>query len=165
MGIEYTSEQKLDAKDKKIISALMENARYSIAEIAKKTGLRRDSVIYRIKKLSENKVIKGYQPIINPPALGYPNLAIILLKTKTINQKAKQDFINKIKSLPNVIHIFTLLGRFEYYLAVLYKTHEQLHLLLEEIRQIIPDYVQDYDILQVVDEPKFENMIGIVMEK
>ena len=55
MGIEYTSEQKLDAKDKKIISALMENARYSIAEIAKKTGLRRDSVIYRIKKLAKIK--------------------------------------------------------------------------------------------------------------
>ena len=42
---------KLDKKDKAIIKALEEDGRALIRDIAKKTGIPRDSVNYRIKKL------------------------------------------------------------------------------------------------------------------
>ena len=38
----------LDYKDKKILEILNDNARLTIAEISRKTGIQRDSVINRI---------------------------------------------------------------------------------------------------------------------
>ncbi|MFA6461089.1 MAG: Lrp/AsnC family transcriptional regulator [Candidatus Woesearchaeota archaeon] len=162
VGIKYTKEHPLDTKDKKILSALYENGRYSIAEIAKKTGLRRDSIIYRIKKMQENQLIMGFQPVINPPALGYPNIAIMLLKTKSLSEALQTQFIKKTKSLPQIIHLAIVLGKFNYYLVAVYKEHQQLYQLLEQVKSFVPDQVLDYEILSVVEEPKYESFLDLI---
>ena len=41
----------LDNKDKKILNALNENARLSIANLSRETGIKRDSILYRLNKL------------------------------------------------------------------------------------------------------------------
>ena len=43
----------LDKKDKKILQALDKNARLSIANISRKTGIQRDSILYRINKMKK----------------------------------------------------------------------------------------------------------------
>ena len=155
-------EYQLDKKDKKILLALLENGRYTVAQIAKKTGLRRDSIIYRIKKLEENKIILDFQPLISAPALGFPNVAQLLLKTKISNKEDKDFFIKKLKQEPTIVHISITIGRFDIYLAIIYKEHTELYKTIEQIKSIKPDYILDYEILQVVDDPKFEDMEGLI---
>lgn len=162
-GITYTAKYELDAKDKLIIEALFENGRYSIADLSKKTGIRRDSVLYRLKKLQREKVILGFQPIVNCPSIGYPNIAVVLLRTQSRQTGDKKDFIDKIKHKPSVIHIATTLGRFDYYLVILYNQHDDLNRTLEEIRIAKPGYVLEYEMLQVVEEPKYDDIRGLVL--
>ena len=71
-------EVKLDSKDKKIIEQLQKNARQSIAEIAKKTRLPRDVVVYRIKKLEKTKVIRSHHTFLDHQKLGYPLYVYVL---------------------------------------------------------------------------------------
>ena len=52
-GYGYQQFLFFDSKDKKIIEQLQKNCRQTIAEIAKATKLRRDVVVYRIKKLEK----------------------------------------------------------------------------------------------------------------
>ncbi|MEK6959653.1 MAG: Lrp/AsnC family transcriptional regulator [Nanoarchaeota archaeon] len=162
-GVAYTEKYDLDTKDKLIIGALFENGRYSIADLSKKTGIRRDSALYRLKKLQKEKVILGFRPIVNCPSIGYPNIAVVLLRTQSRQTGDKKDFIDKIKHKPSIIHIATTLGRFDYYLVILYNQHDDLNRTLEEVRIAKPGYVLEYEMLQVVDEPKFDDILGLVL--
>lgn len=63
---------KLDATDVRILDALIEDARISIAELARSVGLSPPSVSERIKRLEEAGVIEGYTLRIDPKALGLP---------------------------------------------------------------------------------------------
>jgi Lrp/AsnC family leucine-responsive transcriptional regulator len=62
----------LDAVDTRILKALAEDARISVADIARLVGLSGPSVSERIRRLEENGVIEGYTVRINAPEVGLP---------------------------------------------------------------------------------------------
>ncbi len=62
----------IDSVDKKLLDALIANARTSNAELARIVGLSAPSVSERIKRLEESGIILGYTVKINPDALGLP---------------------------------------------------------------------------------------------
>ncbi|MET3906243.1 Lrp/AsnC family leucine-responsive transcriptional regulator [Bradyrhizobium sp. S3.3.6] len=70
----------LDATDVRILDALVDDARMSIADLARSVGLSSPSVSERIKRLEEVGVIEGYTLTINPKALGLPIAAWLRIK-------------------------------------------------------------------------------------
>src|SRR5919109_784278 len=63
---------ELDAVDLNILRTLLEDARTSVAEIARKVKMSAPSVAERMRRLEENGTIQGYAAEINPAALGLP---------------------------------------------------------------------------------------------
>ena len=61
----------LDLKDRKILYELDLNCRQSNAQIGKKVGLSRKVVEYRIKRMEDEGIIKGYYTCIDSYKLGY----------------------------------------------------------------------------------------------
>jgi Lrp/AsnC family transcriptional regulator, leucine-responsive regulatory protein len=70
----------LDATDVRILGALIDDARISIADLARSVGLSPPSVSERIKRLEEVGVIEGYTLTINPKALGLPIAAWLRIR-------------------------------------------------------------------------------------
>lgn len=70
----------VDAVDRKLLDALIANARTSNAELARLVGLSAPSVAERIKRLEEAGVIEGYTATINPGALGLPIAAWLRIR-------------------------------------------------------------------------------------
>jgi DNA-binding Lrp family transcriptional regulator len=68
--ISYGKKVELDEKDEKILEVLDKKSRSSIADISRKTGIPRDTVLYRMKKMEEKKVIRFYHTALNPSILG-----------------------------------------------------------------------------------------------
>ena len=62
----------LDAIDARILKALAEDARTSVADIARLVGLSGPSVSERIRRLEESGVIEGYTVRINALEIGLP---------------------------------------------------------------------------------------------
>ncbi|MEP9388118.1 Lrp/AsnC family transcriptional regulator [Mesorhizobium sp. KR9-304] len=62
----------LDAVDTRILKALADDARTSVADIARLVGLSAPSVSERIRRLEESGVIEGYTVRINAPEIGLP---------------------------------------------------------------------------------------------
>lgn len=62
----------LDAIDLRILRILVEDARVSVAEIARAVGMSSPSISERIKRLQERGTIEGYTIKINPAAFGLP---------------------------------------------------------------------------------------------
>lgn len=63
---------EIDATDRKLLNALIANARISNAELARLVKLSGPSVSERIKRLEEAGVIEGYTAKVNAEALGLP---------------------------------------------------------------------------------------------
>ncbi|HTV67458.1 MAG TPA: Lrp/AsnC family transcriptional regulator [Rhizobiaceae bacterium] len=61
-----------DAMDAKILRILLDDARTSVAEIARQVGMSPPGVSERIKRLEERGTIEGYSVRINPGSLGLP---------------------------------------------------------------------------------------------
>jgi DNA-binding Lrp family transcriptional regulator len=67
--------EKLDMKDRKILSTLDLDSRQSFLKIGKKVGLSKNVVLYRIKRLENEGIITNYYTSIDFHKLGYINLA------------------------------------------------------------------------------------------
>ncbi|MBX7061633.1 MAG: Lrp/AsnC family transcriptional regulator [Pyrinomonadaceae bacterium] len=67
----------LDEIDQKLLHILQEDARTSYAELGRQVGLTTPSVIERVRKLEDSKIIAGYRAEIDTARVGRPILAFV----------------------------------------------------------------------------------------
>ena len=72
--------QALDETDRSLIAALAENARQSLADLARKVGLSGPSVAERLRRLEEAGPVDGYTVDLDHRALGYSLTAIVRIR-------------------------------------------------------------------------------------
>ena len=63
--------EELDLKDKKILYGLELNGRIPESELARKVGLSREVVLYRLNKLQKMGIIRSFNTIVNTMKLGF----------------------------------------------------------------------------------------------
>jgi DNA-binding Lrp family transcriptional regulator len=152
----------MDEKDKKIMKALFEDARATVAQLEKKTGIRRDSIARRLKKLRQDKIIETFSPIIDPASLGLPNTALLFIRTKTNPQKDKETFIKKSRENKFVFHFAKIIGKFDFFIGLFYKDTSHLNELIEKIKGSVPNFIEDFEVFSVAEEYKTEDMSGLL---
>ena len=76
-GISKTS---LDATDHKLLAALTDNARISLADLGRFLGMSPQSAADRLRRLEDVGVIAGFTAILDPEALGLPVGAYIRVR-------------------------------------------------------------------------------------
>jgi len=104
---------KLDVKDKKLLVLLSENSRSTINELAKKVQLKRDTVAYRIKRMEQNELILRYFPEIDYSALGFNQYHVFFVVDES-DEKAKEEFIEYIKSHPGTLNLIEYSDRWDF---------------------------------------------------
>lgn len=120
----------IDAIDARLIELLNENARASIAELARAVGMTAPSVNERIKRLEESGVIAGYRVEINPQALGYTLMAIVRMRQQPGKIKQLEALI---KQMPEFVECDKVTGD-DCFIARLYlKDISQLDPILDRI--------------------------------
>ena len=72
----------LDDTDRKLISLLQQSARESVAELARKLGVARTTVIARLARLEKNGVIVGYTVKLGQEAQNSGLLAYVGIRSK-----------------------------------------------------------------------------------
>lgn len=99
----HTNMVDIDLKDRKILYQLDIDAKQSLSKIAKKIGLPKTVVAYRIKKLREKGIIKNYYIVVNMFKLGY-NIFRFYLTYQYTSPETKKEIINYfIKSKHSII--------------------------------------------------------------
>src|SRR3989344_979352 len=149
---------KLDSKDKKIIEQLQKNCRQTIAEIAKATKLPRDVVVYRIKKLEQNKVIRGHHTFLNPAKLGYPLYSYVFFSCYNLKPDEESKFINYLKGHKNLIYVSKNSGEYDFTIGVCAKDYLEFDEIIREIRQRFIDVIKEIKITPVIQEYKVDYM-------
>jgi len=126
---------QIDGIDKKILRALMEDARTPILEIARSVGVSGAAIHQRLRKLEKAKLISGSKFIINPKVLGYTTMAFIgVFLDKAMNNP---DAVKQLKKIPEVLECHYTTGNWSILIKVLCKDNEHLmHVLNREIQTI-----------------------------
>jgi len=101
---------KIDLKDRKILYQLDINSRQSNSLIAKKVGLSKKIVSYRIKRLQKIGVIKNFYTVIDSSKLGYLSFRFYLVLQNT-NPEIEQEIINYFINHKNTWWITRVEGR------------------------------------------------------
>ncbi|MFH1918050.1 MAG: winged helix-turn-helix transcriptional regulator, partial [Nanoarchaeota archaeon] len=137
---------KLDLKDKKILTLLDENARYSNSQIAKKVGLSKPAVEYRLKRFEKNKIIFSHYSIIDFTKLGYSQYKIYFnfQDTTLEDEKRMTDYWIKDK---NSVWVAQIRGRWDLAVSVLAKSNFDFGKILGEFMNKFSRFVLGKDVL------------------
>ena len=125
----------LDGIDKKILRALMQDARTPVLVIAREVGISGAAIHQRLRKLEKSGLIAGSKFIIDPKILGYTTMAFIgvYLDKAVSNPEA----VKQLKKIPEVIECHYTTGNWSVFIKILCKDNSHLmHLLNNDIQSI-----------------------------
>ncbi|MFZ8908639.1 MAG: Lrp/AsnC family transcriptional regulator [Nitrosopumilaceae archaeon] len=112
----------LDKTDEKILKNLMKDARMSARQLALKIGISTVTAISRVKKLENEKVIKGYTALVDHEKIGYDITAII----EIIAKKNVLEIENKLSKIDNVCCVYDITGNTDTIIVAKFKEREEL---------------------------------------
>ncbi len=131
---------KLDLKDRKILYELDTDSRQPYNDIAKRVGLSKDSVIYRIKKLQEEGIIKQFHTIIDVGKLGLISFRLYLKLQNTTPEK-EQEIIDYLKSRKSVTWLISIDGEYDIGLWILCTSISEMNELWKELLKKYVNYI------------------------
>jgi len=102
----------LDKKDIRLIKELDFNARISISLLARNIRVSKEVASYRLKRLIDNKVVKGFVAVIDSYMLGY-QLYRMQLRFKEITEALEKEVIEWSKKQPCIAGIVSLDGKWD----------------------------------------------------
>ncbi len=117
---------KLDKKDYKILFELDKNARQTNTQIARKVGLSKDSVAYRINRFEKTGVLSGYRTLIDFQKLGYRSYRT-LIKFIDINKNVLKELINFLRKEKHVWLVGQNEGVWDFAFVYLAKTDGEFY--------------------------------------
>jgi len=122
----------LDETDMKILSELCRNSKGSYRQIAERVGVHPSTLISRVRRMEEERVIKGYAARVDYAKLGYNFLAIVEL---TIPKKL-MEIQNKLRSLPGVAAIYDVTGDTDSILIIMCESTREFNKVIKKIHEM-----------------------------
>jgi len=113
----------LNGTDLKILQVLLEDARFSSRQVAKKVGVSVGTVLSRIKKMEEDGLIKGYSVILDHEKLGYE---LTVVTEITVSKGRLTEMENEIAKIPNVCGVYDVTGLTDAVIIAKFKNREDL---------------------------------------
>ncbi len=101
---------ELDAKDQGLINLLRADARTSVVELAKKTGLSRATVQNRLRRLEAKEIIRGYTLLIGPETQKPEVRALMSIEADSASEAS---VIIKLRGNPHIRAVHHTTGRWD----------------------------------------------------
>lgn len=118
------SRQQLDKLDCQILEMLAANARVPFLEIARECGVSGASVHQRIQKLTAMGVVRGFETLIDPAALGYETCAYIGLCLNNPHETDK--VVEMLREIPEVVECSLTTGHYDILVKVFARNNAHL---------------------------------------
>jgi len=109
---------QLDEFDRKILSALQENARITTQDLAERVGLSATPCARRVKRMEDDGLIDRYVTLLNPERLGVGLTVFVNVRLNTQSAKTFEAFEQAIRKLPQVVGCYLLAGNYDYLVQV-----------------------------------------------
>ena len=100
----------LDATDRDLLAALLEDARISQRGLAKRVGVAQGTITNRLRRLEGMGVIKGYTVLLDAESIGW---TMIVITGLTIQKGSMIDVQQQIAADPRVFAVYDVTGDYD----------------------------------------------------
>ena len=135
----------IHAKDRKILYELEYDARKPLNEIAKATRMPKQVVSYRINKMIETSIIRGFRTLIDIHRLGYFSYRIYF-RLQDITPENEKILFDKLSRWKNIIWVIATTGRWDLEIVVAARNNINFSNWLLELKKEIGDYIKEYTV-------------------
>ncbi len=122
-----------DDLDRRLIALLQANARASAADLARRLGVARTTVLARIARLEAQQVIVGYTVRLSQDAGGAALQAYVGI---SVQPKSGREVTRRLAAMPELQWLCAVAGEFDYVAWLRAATPERLDALLDEIGEV-----------------------------
>ena len=123
--------------DRSILKLLQQDCRIPLDVLAKKIGVPKSTLHYRIKRLEKEGVIGGYYAKVDPLKLGYDYVAVILVKAR-YGPNYHEKLGKKIARISGVWGVYYVLGEYDFIVLIRARDREDYMNKLE-VMSSMPD--------------------------
>ena len=111
--------KELDALDRAILGALLEDGRLSQVELAERIPLSATAIARRIRALEEEGVIQGYQARINRQSVGVSMTVIVHVGLNSQSEDVLKAFEAAVARAPSIVSCYLMSGEDDYLVTVM----------------------------------------------
>ena len=124
MPLELVSMISFDDTDRRILLSLVDEPRASIASLAEKLGLARNTVQSRVSALERNGVLRNYDRRLHAAAIGYP---LTVFMATHVDQPRASEVVQALADIPEVVQAHGLSGQADVLLRLVCKDTDDLY--------------------------------------
>ncbi|MGQ9596535.1 MAG: Lrp/AsnC family transcriptional regulator [Thermoproteota archaeon] len=128
-----TAEPIVDDLDLKILRELMEDSRNTCRKIAKKLGVSPGTVLFRIRRMEKNGVLKKYTVSVDYEKLGYSVTSVTEI---TVSKGKLVEVEKKLAVLPGVCAVYDVTGDVDAIVISKFKNPAELSKFAKKILSI-----------------------------
>jgi DNA-binding Lrp family transcriptional regulator len=129
----HSTNAPLDKLDRELLALLQANARESVTTLGKKLGVARTTVLARMARLEQSRVITGYSVRLDQTALERSLQAYVGL---SVEPKAGRDVVKRLSKMPEIKLVCSVSGEFDYVVWLRADSPNSLDVLLDEIGDV-----------------------------
>ena len=135
----------LSIKDRKILKELFDDGRLPFSVIAKRVGLSKEVVNYRVKKLIDKGILIRFNTVIDVSKLGW-QIYFINIRLRNIDDVVEEEIINLLANHPNIAQVLKCIGTYDLVLKVFVKDYIEANNLMKSIEMKFKTHIAEYSI-------------------
>jgi Lrp/AsnC family transcriptional regulator for asnA, asnC and gidA len=130
-------------KDKRILKELFDNGRMPFSVVAKKVGLSKEVVSYRVNNMIKDGLLIGFNSVYDVKKIGFQTY-LVYVKLKNIDNRKEEEIVAELSTHPNIAWIVKCIGNFDLILKFFVKDNMQLSAILKELEKKF-DYFSEFE--------------------
>jgi len=123
-------------------------------DISSEIKLTPKTIIQKIKRLEDKKIIVGYKTVFDLEKLGYKYFKVHF-KLKNVTKEKDRKFRLFVKNNPNIIYDDEVLGGDDFEIELQVKDLNDLRNILDKVYEEFADIIREHKIMQYYEEHKF----------
>lgn len=122
-----------DTLDRELVALLQADARMSVANLARRLGVARTTVLARLARLEREGVIVGYTVRLGAQATDTGLQAWVGI---TLDAKRQREVLRRLSRMPELVQLASVSGAYDYMAVLRAATPARLDALLDEIGEL-----------------------------
>lgn len=110
--------EELDRTDRRLLAALQDDARLTVAELAERVSLSTSPCWRRVRRLEQAGYIEGYHAHLSAAKLGYGITAFVSVVMGSHTQDVARAFEATVQEIPQVVACHNVSGEYDFLLEV-----------------------------------------------
>jgi Lrp/AsnC family leucine-responsive transcriptional regulator len=153
-------EGEIDKVDRRVLSALQQDGRMALVDLAERIGLSPTATTERVKRLTRDGYILGYSARLDPEKLQLGLLVFIEVKLDRTTPDVFERFAQAVRRAPEVLECHMVAGGFDYLVKTRVADMTAYRRFLGEVLLALPG-VRETHTYAVMEEVKKADILPI----